>query len=98
MKHMDINPLIEAVKEIETQEAARILKVCGRRKSFKENKAPTVDYRDVNGTAATARVKSIRVTGGNHIVISVTGTGEETEDVEASRLYPGSLMRIVDAI
>jgi len=99
MKHLDINPLIQAVKDIELQETARALKLTGRRRTFKKNRAPRIEYHSEGAGPASAFVKSVRLPDPKTIVIEACNEDfESTFTVAAEDLYPGSLMAIVDAI
>lgn len=100
MKHIDIQPLINAVKGIELQEARKALEAYGGSCTFNPELPPSVEYYGGAGPAsASVRRISFGPEGpeGKDIVIEVLDdTDGGTFEISPSDLYPGSLLAIVD--
>lgn len=97
MNHIDIKPLIDAVKNIESQQMQAVLKSYGRKHAFDPNCPPAVEFYGGNGPAS-ADVKEIRLSDdGKTIIVEVWdnvygGTFEITPD----DIYPGHLVGLID--
>lgn len=97
MNHIDIKPLIDAVKNIESQQMQAVLKSCGGKHAFDPNCPPAVEFYGGNGPAS-ADVKEIRLSDdGKTIIVEVWdnaygGTFEITPD----DIYPGHLVGLID--
>lgn len=97
MKHLDIRPLIDAVKNIEAQEARKALAAYGGSCTFSPGNPPAVEFSRTAGPAQ-ASVKKIRLTPDRRdIVLEVWDEeGEGTFELTPSDLYEGSLLSVVD--
>lgn len=97
MNHIDIKPLIDAVKDIESQQMQAVLKSCEGKHAFDHNRPPAVEFYGGNGPAS-ADVKEIRLSDdGKTIIVEVWdnaygGTFEITPD----DIYPGHLVGLID--
>lgn len=97
MRHLDIGPLIEAVKNIEQQEARTALDAYAGRCAFDSSNPPYAEHQGPSGPARSA-VKEIRYAGnGREVVVEVwDGDNGGTVNLHASDLYPGSLQDIIE--
>lgn len=98
MKHIDIKSLLDAVKDVEVQEARTALEAYGGRCTFDPDNRPCVEFYGGNGPAS-GDVSRIRFSQDRkEIILDVV---DDTTDgvsfvVHASDLYPGSLLHVVD--
>lgn len=96
MRHIDITPLIDAVKKIELQETVRLMKQNVRKKTFR-TRVPSVEYYSEGSGPASADVKSIRLAGSDSVIIEVYDSDNGgTFELTPEDLYPGSLLAIID--
>ena len=100
MKHLDIRPLIEAVKNIESQEARKALSAYGGQCTFDPENPPCAEFYGGSGPASSD-VKRIRFTPDRSgIVLEVWDDSDDghgaTFEVDAADLYPGSLLSVIE--
>lgn len=97
MKHLDINPLIAAVKNIELQEARTALDAYGGRCTFDSDNPPYVNHEGSCGPARSA-VKQIRYSGKRREVVVEVWDGDNggTVNLRTSDLFPGSLQEVIE--
>lgn len=98
MKHIDIKPLIDAVKNIEFQQMRDTLKSYFKRKyAFDPDCPPAVEFYGGNGPAS-ADVKEIRLSDdGKTIIVEVWDNAYGgTFEIKPDDIYPGHLVGLID--
>jgi hypothetical protein len=100
MKHIDINPLIEAVKNIEAQEARSLLRQRGGHVNLELSNPEPVIVEFYGGAGpASAIVRSVRLDGDDTITVEVwDDTFGGTFEIAPADIYPGHLLGIFDTI
>lgn len=93
MQHINIQPLIDAVKVIEKEEAIRILKENGGHIRVKKNTCPYAEFYGGNGPSS-ALIKEIGLSKDEKDVIITVWDDIDggTFELKPEDLYPGSLM------
>ena len=97
MKHIDIKPLIDAVKNIEVQQMLDALRAYGRKCVFNPENPPVIEFYGGNGPASTD-VKDVRLSADKKTIIvevwdNVCGG---TFELAPEDIYPGHLIGIID--
>ena len=98
MRHIDINPLIEAVKNIEAQEVRSLLRSRSGADSVSvlQDTPVAVEFYGGNGPAS-ALVRSVRLCKDGSISVTVwDDIAGGTYEISPSDIYPGQLLGIFD--
>lgn len=97
MKHIDIQPLIEAVKNIEKQQVCASIGD-GLGVTFNPDCPPAVEFYNGSGPAS-ASVHSIRIEEGKPVItVYDDALDGGTYDIAAEDLYPGQLIGILSHV
>jgi len=97
MKHINIEPLIQAVKNIELQEVRNLLRTNGSKKT--DNQEPvSVEFYGGNGPTS-GLVKSVSLNEKEEVTVEVwDDTFGGTFEITPEDIYPGQLLGIFDSL
>lgn len=106
MRTTNIEPLLEAIKNIEKEDLIAALKAHGGSYHFiedDEHLLPPIEfYDDLKGPKAAdvngASVESVSDSGKETIILFITDEDNEQYEIEADDLYPGMMSGITQAI
>ncbi len=100
MKTTDLQPILDAVKNIEKNELINALKEHGGKYDFQKEHKVVIDieYYDEFSGPSSATVISVQIIPNDMILLSIVGDEDFREDITNEDLYPGQLSAITAAI
>lgn len=99
MKTANLQPILDAVRNIERQELAAALKAHGGKYSFPEDgEHPGIEFWDEFRGPKSGDVDAVSVLGDGTISIAITSEDKYSYEIESDDVYPGHLSAITAAL